>query len=273
MAQDAADKFDDTPKYGVNDTFVMTGADGTQVSGVVQRTDDDGVEAAIGDRVVLIPTERFEAQVQEVRDAYGNVAWQRTGEDAAEQENGINGGDKEALSPDSSERHLAEHRDGVPDLLPTQEGNASTDVPHNSGTERSVGKDTEGIANWQAEDVDENGHPFIQSSDGTTVFGEITEDSGLTAAPIKMSEGFNNVDEQGNNIGYGLLHIQAGHGKQILEAGYSSVQEFVEDVCRNYEEIRIGRSRRSNKTYMLLELHDEKHKRTLYVELSHDGTY
>gem|GEM_PF-6893810 len=23
---------------------------------------------------------------------------------------------------------------------------------------------------------------------------------------------------------------------------------------------------------MLLELHDEKHKRTLYVELSHDGT-
>ena len=180
---------------------------------------------------------------------------------------------REALLSNSSERHLAEHRDGVPDLLPTQEGNASTDVPHNSGTERSVGKDTEGIANRQAKDVDENGHPFIQSSDGTTVFGEITEDSGLTAAPIKMSEGFNNVDEQGNNIGYGLLHIQAGHGKQILEAGYSSVQEFVEDVCRNYEEIRIGRSRRSNKTYMLLELHDEKHKRTLYVELSHDGTY
>ena len=24
---------------------------------------------------------------------------------------------------------------------------------------------------------------------------------------------------------------------------------------------------------MLLELHDDKHKRTLYVELSHDGTY
>ena len=49
--------------------------------------------------------------------------------------------------------------------------------------------------------------------------------------------------------------------------------EFVEDVCRNYSEIRIGRNRRNNATYMLLELHDEKHKRTLYVELSHDGTY
>lgn len=122
-------------------------------------------------------------------------------------------------------------------------------------------------------DVDENGHPFISSSDGTTVFGEITEDSGLTAAPIKLSEGFNNTDEKGNNVGYGLLHIKAGHGQQILEAGYPSVEKFVEDVCRNYKEIRIGRNRKSNQTYMLLELHDEKHKRTLYVELSHDGTY
>ena len=122
-------------------------------------------------------------------------------------------------------------------------------------------------------DVDENGHPFISSSNGTTVFGEITEDSGLKAAPIKLSEGFNNTDEKGNNIGYGLLHIRAGHGLQILEAGYPSVEKFVEDVCRNYKEIRIGRNRKSNQTYMLLELHDEKHKRTLYVELSHDGTY
>lgn len=122
-------------------------------------------------------------------------------------------------------------------------------------------------------DVDENGHSFVKSSDGTTAFGEITEDSGLTAAPIRLSEGFNNTDEKGNNIGYGLLHIEAGHGKQILEAGYSSVPEFVEDVCRNYKEIRIGRNRKSSQTYMLLELHDEKHKRTLYVELSHDGTY
>ena len=124
-----------------------------------------------------------------------------------------------------------------------------------------------------SEELDQNGHPFILSSDGTTVFGEITKNSGLTAAPIKLNEGFNKTDEEGNNIGYGLLHIQAGHGQQILEAGYPSVQKFVEDVCRNYKEIRIGRNRKSNQTYMLLELHDEKHKCTLYVELSHDGTY
>ena len=123
------------------------------------------------------------------------------------------------------------------------------------------------------EDVDENGHPFIKSSNGSTVFGQIAEDSGLPAAPIKLSEGFNVVDEKGNNQGYGLLHIQAGHGDEILAAGYGSVKDFVEDVAKNYGEIRIGRNRKGNKTYMLLELHDEKHKRTLYIELSHDGAY
>ena len=50
---------------------------------------------------------------------------------------------------------------------------------------------------------DENGQPFVVSSDGTTTFGEITEDTGLTAAPIKLSEGV--ADEKGN--GYGLRHI------------------------------------------------------------------
>ncbi len=35
---------------------------------------------------------------------------------------------------------------------------------------------------------DENGQPFVVSSDGTTTFGEITEDTGLTAAPIKLAQ-------------------------------------------------------------------------------------
>ena len=122
-------------------------------------------------------------------------------------------------------------------------------------------------------EVDENGHLFVKASDGGFIFGEITSRSGLTEAPIKLSEGFNIVDEDGNNHGYGLLHIQAERGEQILEAGYSSVAEFVEDVTKNYQEIRIGRVRKGNQTYMLLEFHDEQHKRTLYVELSHDGSY
>lgn len=49
----------------------------------------------------------------------------------------------------------------------------------------------------QAGDVDENGHPFVKSSNGTTTFGYIKADSGLTPAPIKLSEGFNNKDKKG----------------------------------------------------------------------------
>ena len=142
-----------------------------------------------------------------------------------------------------------------------------------SGTAAQTDAAQAGNASAGPNETDRNGFPFVKSSDGTTAFGEVREESGLQPAPIRLSEGFNRTDGQGGNIGYGLEHIKAGHGEQILKAGYRSVEEFVEDVARNYQEIRIGRSRRNNRTYMLLELHDEKHKRTLYVELSHDGTY
>ncbi len=128
IAQDAADKFDNTPKYGVNDTFVMTGADGTPVSGVVQRMDDDGVEAAIGDRVALIPTEQFEAAVQEVRDAYGNVAWRRTPEDAAgtdvqeNVESVPNSGESVQETPENAPQDLVEEQ--KPDAAVQENGNS-----------------------------------------------------------------------------------------------------------------------------------------------------
>ena len=95
---------------------------------------------------------------------------------------------------------------------------------------------------------DENGQPFVVSSDGTTTFGEITEDTGLTAAPIKLSEGV--ADEMGN--GYGLRHIEARHGDQIRKAGFSSVEEFIEQVAKNYDVIKEGSDRNGNKTYRLL---------------------
>ena len=138
-------------------------------------------------------------------------------------------------------------------------------------TKRSSDQGTGNLA--ETGDVDDKGHRFVTASNGSTTFGQITQDSGLAPAPIKLSEGFNIVGEDGNNHGYGLLHIEAEHGQQILEAGYASVKDFVEDVTKNYQEIRIARNRKGNETFMLLELHDEKHKRTLYVELSNDGTY
>ncbi len=114
---------------------------------------------------------------------------------------------------------------------------------------------------------DENGQPFVVSSDGTTTFGEITEDTGLTAAPIKLSEGV--ADEKGN--GYGLRHIEARHGDQIRKAGFSSVEEFIEQVAKNYVVIKEGSDRNGNKTYRLLLT--DKHNNTLMIELSKDGSY
>ena len=117
---------------------------------------------------------------------------------------------------------------------------------------------------------DENGQPFVVSSDGTTKFGEITEDTGLTAAPIKLSEGV--ADEKGN--GYGLRHIEARHGDQIRKAGFSSVEEFVKYVASNYDKhnIKIGKKRANGVGTYLIQAEDE-HSNVLYVELSKDGSY
>ena len=124
-----------------------------------------------------------------------------------------------------------------------------------------------------SEELNEFGKPFVLSSDGTTTFGEVTADSGLTAAPIKLSLGENIVDDNGQNHGYGYLHIDAGHRAQILnpETGFKSIEEFVETVARNYDTIREGSIVADNQTY-LLELSDE-HNNTLFIQLSRDGSY
>lgn len=118
-------------------------------------------------------------------------------------------------------------------------------------------------------EVDENGRQFVLNSNGNIVFGEIGEDSGLTPAPILLSEGL--ITNPATNDGYGLVHIEARHGDQIRNAGYKSVVEFVEEVAKNYEVIREGKDRNGHQTYML-QLTD-KHNNTLMVELSGDGTY
>ena len=120
-----------------------------------------------------------------------------------------------------------------------------------------------------SEEVDENGRQFVLTSNGSLSFGEIGTDTGLTPAPILLSEGL--ITNPATNDGYGLVHIEARHGEQIRNAGYSSVVDFIEEVARNYDVIREGRNRDGNQTYML-QLTD-KHNNTLMVELSGDGTY
>ena len=109
------------------------------------------------------------------------------------------------------------------------------------------------------------------SSKGLTNFGEVTADSGLPAAPIKLSIGENTKDVKGKNHGYGLLHIEASHGTQIRKAGFHSIEEFVENVAENYDTIREGSLIGKKQTY-LLEVSDE-HNNTLFVQLSRDGQY
>ena len=120
-----------------------------------------------------------------------------------------------------------------------------------------------------SDEVDENGRQFVLTSDGNVEFGEIGEETGLTPAPILLSEGM--ITNPDTNDGYGLVHIEARHGDQIRNAGYNSVVEFIEEVAKNYEVIREGKNRDGMQTYML-QLTD-KHNNTLMVELSGDGTY
>ena len=122
-----------------------------------------------------------------------------------------------------------------------------------------------------SDEIDENGKPLVLAKDGTTTFGIMEPESGLREAPIQLSLGENYVGEDGKNHGYGLLHIEAGHGKQIRSAGFPSVEEFVEEVAKNYVDIREGAKIGNIQTY-LLEMTDD-HNNTLFVQLSKDGTY
>lgn len=120
-------------------------------------------------------------------------------------------------------------------------------------------------------ETDENGRQFILSSDGQLAFGRIDAESGLKEAPIRLSIGENYIGTDGKNHGYGLLHIEAGHGDQIRNAGYISVEQFVESVAKNYTDIREGALIGNKQTY-ILEVPDE-HNNTLFIQLSNDGTY
>ena len=113
-------------------------------------------------------------------------------------------------------------------------------------------------------EFDENGLPFVKTSNGVTDFGYIPEDTGLTPAPIRLSIG----DER-----TGVQHIVDRHGEQIAKAGFDNVVDFVEYVASNYDTITEGvdTSGEPNGTYLLQA--KDKHNNTLYVELSNDGSY
>lgn len=187
-----------------------------------------------------------------------------------------NKGEYEQRLTEAVERRKAEsvQQDGV---APPVDG----EEPAGDGSERRVADDggdvarqgdlaeTKELKYQLSDEIDENGLPFVLSPDGEIEFGRITADTGLTEAPILLSEGM--ITAPATNAGYGLIHIEARHGEQIRSAGYKSVVDFINEVAKNYEIIREGKDRDGNQTY-LLQLTD-KHNNTLIVELSGDGTY
>ncbi|MDR2684864.1 MAG: hypothetical protein LBB53_05750, partial [Prevotellaceae bacterium] len=136
---------------------------------------------------------------------------------------------------------------------------ASEGEPRNDGSRGSSGVAAESK-------LDQNGLPFV-AVNGNIDLGTIKSETGLAEAPIRLSEG----TEYADGKGYGIAHIEKEHGKQIRDAGYNSIGEFVANVASNYTTIRKGNPRGKSETY-LLEVTD-KHNNTLFVELSKDGSY
>ncbi len=201
-------------------------------------------------------------------------------------DNGTNGSDNVDGSPEESEEGrpgsagTTDYAERSEETAESPDGGAGA-----AGDSRAAGdgrnavgqsdisptSEAEEISYQLSDEVDEYGKPLVLAKDGSTTFGTIDSDSGLTEAPIRLSLGENTTDDNGANHGYGLLHIEAGHGDQIRNAGYASVEEFVEEVAKNYTDIREGALIGDNQTY-LLEVSDE-HNNTLFIQLSKDDTY
>lgn len=183
-------------------------------------------------------------------------------------EQNINEDDKKH---DAEQSGAGEARQGSREILPREESVPTERVGRTEEGPESVdgSLDNENGVTYESAsgEIDENGKLFVLSSDGTTTFGVIPQETGLTPAPIKLSEGFQNEE----NKGYGLRHIESNHGEQILEAGFPSIENFVETVSKGFTVIKKGNQRGDNDTY-LLEVKD-KHNNTLFVELSKDGSY
>lgn len=138
-----------------------------------------------------------------------------------------------------------------------EEGSISPD-----GTKKKVGKEWEYIPAEKQETskTDAEGRNFVTTPSGSLIFGEITkeiaEKMGTIQAPIKLSEG---------NYEYGKKHIKDKHWYELMSR-YDSVEEFVEDIAKNYTEIYKGNIERE--TFILAR---KTQKGLLYIELKYTG--
>lgn len=78
---------------------------------------------------------------------------------------------------------------------------------------------------------------FIPAPHGGLDYGEITPDMGKAmrrqAGKIRLQHGVQNAD----GTGWGGVHIEARHGKEIRSAGFESVEQFLADAFQNVDQV------------------------------------
>jgi hypothetical protein len=115
-----------------------------------------------------------------------------------------------------------------------------------------------------AQDADEQSSPqdFIPAPDGGLDYGEITPEMGKAmrrqAGKIRLQHGVQNS----NGTGWGLVHIEANHGKQISGLGFGSVQDFVAHVASSIQQVWQV----PGNSQLLLTLKDGR-KDVMYIQL------
>lgn len=125
---------------------------------------------------------------------------------------------------------------------------------------RALQADVEGRVGDAAEQ--QSPQEFIPAPDGGLDYGEITPEMGKAmrrqAGKIRLQHGVQNS----NGTGWGLVHIEANHGKQISGLGFGSVQDFVAHVASSIQQVWQV----PGNSQLLLTLKDGR-KDVMYIQL------
>ena len=174
---------------------------------------------------------------------------------------------KEALKEATENQGPA---DNIPDKNSLTKGVSKSGEPKVISQDGDVvTKEYKGETYKVSGEKDEQGHPFVLNSNGEVDFGTMPKIGGQASAPVCLSEG---------NSGYGFIHIEDGHGKDIRNANFRSVPDFITYVIKNVEVIKKGKVYGAIQSYQLQapipQKEGEKLKNSmLMVELSKNGKY
>ncbi|MBF0487284.1 MAG: flippase [Nitrospirae bacterium] len=83
-----------------------------------------------------------------------------------------------------------------------------------------------------------NEKDFVKASDGTYDFGridkEVADAIGGKEAPVRLQIGKHDYEK---DAGYGKTHIDIAHLREIKDAGFNSVEDYIEYIGKNYNTI------------------------------------